>query len=355
MDLKKRKFLNTLLITVSLLVSSVQAGSAANPPRDTGRARENKIALLPFINFSNDNHALLNVMPELKDHLEGLGMEVVDWESLSSFICKQRVRSTGFISKDLAQKIRSNFGVDTILVGSIVSHIVADNPQFGVSARLIDSADGSILWADYASATGDDFIKILGLGKVTTIEELIVRVVDRLFSSFSTDPPYQEIEFTYTIAVIPFQNNSPYRNSGNIAMYLFLTELFKTQEFIPIEYGSVRTVMVDNRILHKGELNFQNIKVFSDVLGIDVILVGTVETYSDGLETATPPEVTISARLLDTRRKKILWFNSFELNGDDDIKILDWGKVFSVDKVAHKVVEKLINNMKTAQWFTQDN
>jgi TolB-like protein len=355
MTFKILKLLNIFLITASLLIFSVLISYAANPPQDKGEAFQEKIALLPFLNFSKDRHALLDVMPELKAKLEDLGLEVVDWDSLSSFICEQRVRSTGFISKELAQSIGKKFSVETILVGSIISYIATDNPQVGISARLIDSSNGSILWADYSSATGEDFTKILGLGKVDTIEHLIVKVLDQLFSSFSTELPYQEIESTYTIAVMPFQNNTSYRNSGQIAMYLFLTEVFKTQGFIPIEYGSVRKLIVDNRIAHKGELNFENIRVFSDTLGIDIILVGTVETYSDGLETGTPPEVTINARLLDTRKKKILWFNSYRLGGDDEIKVYDWGRLRSVDKVAHTVTSRLVNNMKTARLLTQED
>jgi TolB-like protein len=352
MGFKNTRILNTFLIATSLLISSVITSSAANPPRDERAVFQEKIALLPFINFSNDKHALLNVMPEIKVRLEDMGMGIVDWDSLSNFICEQRVRSTGFISKELAQSIGNKFDVDTILVGSIVSYIAGDNPQFGISARLIDSTDGSILWAEYASATGKDFIKIFGLGKIDTIEHLILKVLDQLFLSFSMHPPYQQEGPTYTITVMPFQNNSSFKNSGQIAMYLFLTELVKTRGFIPIEYGSLRELIVDKRIIHKGELNFQNIKILSDKLGIDTILIGEVETYSDGLETASPPEVTISARLLDTRKNKILWSNSHQLNGDDDIIVLDWGKLRSVDIVAHTVASRLVKDMITARWFT---
>jgi TolB-like protein len=352
MYFKNIKFLSIVLITTSLFFYSIPIGYAENTPLNNGEVLQEKIALLPFLNFSKDKHALLNVMPELKFRLEDMGLEVVDWDSLSSFICKQRVRSTGFISKELAQSIGNKFAVDTILIGSIVSYIPSDNPHFGISARLIDSSDGSILWSEYASSTGEDFAKILGLGKVKTIEELVVKVSARLFSSFSTEPPYRDIESTYTIAVLPFQNNSPYRYSGEITMYLFLTELFKTQGFVPIEYGNIRKLIVDKRITHKGELNFQNIKVLLDDLGIDIILVGTVDTYSDGLETGTAPEVTINARLLDTRQSKILWFNRYHLNGEDDIIVLDWGRIRSVDKVAHTVVSRLVKNMKTLRWFT---
>jgi TolB-like protein len=85
---------------------------------------------------------------------------------------------------------------------------------------------------------------------------------------------------------------------------------------------------------------------------VDVILVGTVETYSDGKETNSPPLVSINARLLDAHSNKILWYNTYRLNGEDDIVVFDWGRIRSVDKVAHKIVNRLVNSMKTTRWFS---
>ena len=64
----------------------------------------------------------------------------------------------------------------------------------------------------------------------------------------------------------------------------------------------------------------------------------------------TPPDIMISARLLDARDNRILWYNSRQLNGDDKIKVLDWGKIRSADKVAYSAVSELVENMETARW-----
>jgi TolB-like protein len=313
---------------------------------------EGKIALLPFDNLSRNNEALINIMPILKGRLEEKGLEVLDWDSLSSFICKKRVRSTGHISKNLAREIGERFMVNTILLGAVLRYFEGENPQFGLSARLIDSSSGSILWADYASATGDDFIKILGLGKIKTIKSLIPKVVDRLLDSLSAPASYKEIESTYSIAVMPFKNNSETKNGGRITKDLFLSELFKNDEFIPVEYGNIRQLVVKNRIIYKGELDYLNIKDLSAALGVDVILVGTVEIYSDGTMTNSPPLVSINARLLDAHSNKILWYNTYRQDGDDDIIVFDWGRLKSVDKVAHKIVTRLVNSMQTTRWFS---
>jgi len=318
--------------------------------KPTQLPQKTKIALFPFENFTDDKDALIKIMPVLKEQLEEKGLEVVDEENLNKFLLKERVRSTGYISKDMAQKIGEELNAQATLVGSINSLFPEKNLRVGLSARLINSSDGTILWANHASATGDDFTTILGLGTIKTIDRLTSLVVGRLFDSFRITPPYKEKEFTYRIAVMPFQNKSRHRDAGIIATYMFLVQLFKNKGFEPVEYGEIRRLTVDLRVRYRGELDHKSIEALSESLDVDGILVGTVELYSEGLVTSSPPEVTISARLIDARKNKILQYNRHQLNGDEGIIILDWGKIRSVDNVAYKVVSKLVEKMETAKW-----
>ena len=84
---------------------------------------------------------------------------------LNKFLLKERIRSTGYISKDIAGKLGEELNVKAIMVGSINSFSIGENPRIGFSARLVDSSDGAILWANHAAATGEDFTTILGLGR----------------------------------------------------------------------------------------------------------------------------------------------------------------------------------------------
>ncbi|MDP2755838.1 MAG: FlgO family outer membrane protein, partial [Nitrospirota bacterium] len=308
-----------------------------------------KIALFPFENFSEDRNALTVVMPLLRDRLEARGLDVLNEDSLNRFLLKERIRSTGYISKDMSRKIREELNVQAILVGSINSFFPGENPRVGFSARLINSSDGTVLWANHASATGEDFATVLGLGRVRTIDRLTSKVTDKLLDSFSITPHYKEIESTYRIAVMPFQNKSKIKDAGMIATYMFLVELFKNQRFQPVEYGEVRRLTVDLRVRGKGELDLKNTETISKSLGADGILVGTVELYSEG-EGTLPHEVIISARLIDARKNRILWYNSYQLNGDDGVIILDFGKIRSVENVAYKVISKLVKEMGKAKW-----
>ena len=309
-----------------------------------------RIALFPFENLTDDNNALKEIMSVLKSQLEKKGLEIVDDDSLNKFLLKERIRSTGYVSRDIAQKMGKELNVKAILVGSITSYYPIKNPQVGILARLLDSANGVILWANQASATGEDYTKILGLGTVKTMDRLIPIVVGRLLDSFSSETPLKAKELTHRIAVMPFQNKSKHKDAGIIVTYMFLVGLFKHAGYEPVEYGDIRSLAVDLRIRQRGEIDYRNIAGMSEALDIDGIVVGTVELFSDGLDTSLPPEVAISARLISAHKDRILWSDSSQLNGDEDIIALDWGRIRAVDSVAYKVVKELIQKMEKTKW-----
>lgn len=308
-----------------------------------------EIALFPLENFTDDRKAVEYVMPLLREKLEEKGISVLDEDSLDKFLIKERVRSTGYISKELATKVGEEFNVKAIFVGNINSFYGGNNPGVGFSARLVNASDGSIIWADHASATGEDFVGILGLGHIGTIEKLTNRVLNHLLDSFTIMPRYKAKELTYTVAVMPFQNESRVKKAGIIAMNMFIEELFKSAKFEPLEYGEVRRLVVKFRVRSKGELDFKNTGAIEDYAGVDGILVGTVEYYSEG-QSSAPPEAIISARLIDARKNRILWYDGYQYKGDDGISIFDWGRMRSAEKVAYEVVSKLVKEMSRAKW-----
>ena len=115
-----------------------------------------------------------------------------------------------------------------------------DNPEFGITARLIDASSARILWADFVSVTGDDFTGILGLGTIRTLDELVSRVLDRLLATFN--PARYEEESDFKIAVMPFKNVSGSRNAGMIASTFFTIALVKSSRFERDSGGDGRRV-----------------------------------------------------------------------------------------------------------------
>src|SRR4030042_5302269 len=86
-----------------------------------------RIALFPFENLTDDNNALIEIMSVLKSQLEKKGLEIVDEDTLNKFLLKERVRSTGYVSGDIAQKMEKELNVKAVLVGSIPSYYPIKN------------------------------------------------------------------------------------------------------------------------------------------------------------------------------------------------------------------------------------
>lgn len=316
------------------------------PPvgRQTGDM-EKRVALLPFENFTDDIHAPEHVMPALKATLAQRGMEVVNDSMVTEFLCNERIRTTTYLPRETAQRAGRSLKANTMLAGAVVAYSGTENPGFGILARLVDTASGDLVWADYASATGDDFTGILGLGKIRDISELVPRVLDRLFATYPGSGGRGPIS-SYRIAVLPFRNVSSYPDAGGIVTHLFLVHLFKNGVLRPVEYGDVRSNVLAARVRRKGELSFEKISDLQSSLDVNAILVGTIERYTDGIPGSSPPAVTVTARLLDARTNRILWYNTRELNGEDKIIAFDWRKLRSADRVASAAVADLLAGME---------
>ena len=306
-----------------------------------------KIALLPFDNFSNNNDALDTVMPLLMVQLESMGHDVLGYEEVDAYLCERRIRQSSFISREIATELGSDKMVNTVMAGAVLTFSSGENPKIGILARLLDIMTGNIIWSDFVSLTGEDFTKVLGLGTIKSIDLLLPRALDRLFVNFENTTPNLSSNNKYKIAVLPFKNESEHRHAGMIITHLFQNELANNPMFVPVDFGDIRQNIINLRIGRKGEIDYNNLQALSKSLGVDVVLTGTVEEYRSGQAYSSPPSVTISARLLDSRRNRILWYDNLQLDGEENIIALDWGRLRSADKVAYGAVSGLVDNIKT--------
>jgi TolB-like protein len=332
----------SILLALGSILFTVQGYAAQADMKE-------RIALFPFENLSDDRNALKSVMPLLRERLEAKGFDILDDDILDKFLLKERIRCTGYITKDIAGKLMRELNIKAVMVGSINTFAPEENPRIGFSARLVNSSDGAIIWASHVSATGEDFMTILGLGRITSIDELACKVADKLLESFRLDPLQKETESTYKIAVMPFENKTRTKDAGMIATYMFIVDLFRNKNFVPVEFGEIKCLIIDLQIREKGEIDLKKAKAILKSARVDGIIIGTVEGYKEEEGTA-PSEVGISARLIDARRDKILWCNCSQLQGDDEILILDWGRKRSAECVAYKAVSNMVEEMSKVKW-----
>lgn len=317
-----------------------------------GRELPNKVAILPFANLSEDFASSGLVMSAFRRELEKRNVDLVDEDALREVLREKRVRTFGYLSEDVAAVLGERLGVRLVLVGCVVLASREENPKIGLTARLIDTKDGRVVWAEYSSATGDEFASLLKLGKIDTLEGLVPKAVGRLLESFSSErPPILQQESTFKIAVMPFENKTGHAGVGVMTSYFFLVELFKSERFDIVEYGNIRDFLVASRMRPTDELPYETIQRMSDILGVDGILLGSVSEFFEGYGAAIPPRVEVMVRLLDAHRNRILWYESMRATGGKTMALASWEETKPLIQTAYEAVTAVTRKLEQVRWY----
>jgi len=87
-------------------------------------------------------------------------------------------------------------------------------------------------------------------------------------------------------------------------------------------------------------------KKIGDALGVEAIIVGSVEAYSvERVGDQVSPEVSISARLIDAETGIIIWGGTHTRCGGSGFPIVGWGKINSLGVLSQKVIQDLVNSL----------
>ncbi len=146
------------------------------------------------------------------------------------------------------------------------------------------------------------------------------------------------------IAVLPFYNISGRRDAGRMVADTYVTELFKSGRYDVEEPGNVLQFMIREHVDTVGEMEIERIKILGRRLGVDAVLVGTVEEYDDGLRGV--PTVSITARMVDSRTGRIVWSGHNKRRGDEYIIAFGVGMVRSASALSQKVINEMIETMR---------
>ncbi|MEE9613343.1 MAG: hypothetical protein V3W31_00125 [Thermodesulfobacteriota bacterium] len=145
------------------------------------------IAMLPLENFSGREDAPELVAEYIRKELKGKGWVLITEEGVvERFLAKRRIRYTGAITRLTAREMGKVLGVDAVMVGSVDQYYQrGTRTVVGVTARMVSTADGAMVWADNLTYVGHDFETVLGLGVVGSLDTLSAMVTGDLVKSIA--------------------------------------------------------------------------------------------------------------------------------------------------------------------------
>ncbi len=329
-----------------------------------------QIALLPFENLSGIRVAPGETIPIIEKALTTRGYKILQREPLEKFLKEDRIRFLDSIPTSVTQKLSEHFGLAAILNGTILSYVSGENPQVGLSARLL-SKDGALSWGNTIGLTGENEMGILGLGKVQKIQDLIPIAINRLFKTLhpqggidlpgwggakrfllSRPRAYRSSLLdsigVHRIGVLPLENQSTNREAGRILLNLLILRLANKNRFEITETADVREGMIAEGIRSFAEMDLTQIRILGKKLDTKLFIGGTIYKYSEGLGAGglTSPEVNLYLSMLDAETGKILWTAHHSRKGEDYLTVLQFGLIRSPISLADQVLEEMVSTIK---------
>ena len=343
----------------------------------TGRASAQdarSLVLLPLENVSGSIESERIITPVLEQALRDRGYRLADPPKLETFLARSRIRNTGQLGREHLASIRRELDVGSAMVGSItIYNDLAGYPQWGVTARMLDTGTGAILWAGTAGFTGDDFTIALGLGTITSPQRLAEETVKAMLADLPAPgeaavyPPWRRsllswmlrIKASYRsptldanpprrVAILPFENLSERKGAGLIVGNIFTVAVVRSGFFEVVEPGMVTEALLAIGVAAYGNIDLDTVAALRERLKVDAVMLGTVLEYSEGLKqgAASSPEVAFDSRMLDAPEGRIVWFAERVRNGDDTRIAMHLGTVRAMVPLVLHAANELLGTLR---------
>ena len=170
----------------------------------------------------------------------------------------------------------------------------------------------------------------------------------RLFTKPIAEAPYvtyPEWGPNRNVAVMPFLNISKDKDAGVKVRDLLVAELYISGAFKEVvDEGEVSEVMKKLKVREGEALGKDTLKTLGDNLGVQAIIFGTVQEYSE--RSAKGALFAVSLRMVDVETGQILWLGNASKEGGGSVsEALGLSDGPTIIEVARSVVEDLVDDL----------
>jgi TolB-like protein len=144
-----------------------------------------KVAVFPFRNLSKNPHAREIVTQIFLAELSKKGrFEPEELGNVIDFMVEQKIRVGVNISKPGLFLLKRRYKIDAVIFGDIlVFEQKGETPYISLSVRMVKIDTDKIVWKANIERNGDDYIKILNIGQIRSLNQLTSVVVRELMKT----------------------------------------------------------------------------------------------------------------------------------------------------------------------------
>jgi TolB-like protein len=151
-----------LFAVCSLLVLIGGCGSKHFVRTQTDVSKIRRIAVLPFENFTSDEHADEKIRRIVITELLSRGRDVVEPGEVTRLLKELKIKSIGSMKTAEIQELGKTLGVEAVMMGSVEAFgigrgVSVTYPEVTINLRLIETSSGNIIWSMRHSTGGADF------------------------------------------------------------------------------------------------------------------------------------------------------------------------------------------------------
>ena len=331
-------------------------------PRASATAQvASAVAVFPVENLTGSGIPADEIRGFLIERLISAGVRVLEINALEQFFDRHRVRYTGGINATTAEALRTETGVQAVVIASVEQLNTSLPPKFALVARLVSVVSvPTVVWAEDAAMAGDEAPGLLDLGVVTDYETLQTRVLKRVgdslrayvktghapepkaASKFRPDTIYRALPLdqgkTYSVAVVPFFNLTNRPNAGDILGLLFIRHLSEFPQFRVIDTGVVRQQLLDARIIMDGGVSLSDADTIASLVDADFVIGGRLLRYDGSSGSGSDVRVEFSTVVIERKTRRLVWSSDSHNEGREDIGFFERG----LSKTAHGMATQMV-------------
>lgn len=146
---------------------------------------------------------------------------------------------------------------------------------------------------------------------------------------------------TMTIALFPFINFTEAPEASDVIMPLY-EEALRKKGFALITGEPMEEFLWRHRIRRTDMVGLRTVNWLADELKVQGVMMGMIHQYRSGVV----PQIGLTARLVAVPEASILWAQDSALSGDDFTGPLGIGTVRKAEKLAPRVVSRLLSSLR---------
>jgi TolB-like protein len=161
-NLLKSIFLVSFLLFICLLCFTGGCSPKHFVKKNTDTSGLKKIAVMPFENFTGDEHAGERIRQIVLTELLSRDVDVIEPGEITRLCRELKVKSLATISVKELEEIGKTLDAPAVMMGAVETYgtgkgVSVSYPEVTINLRLIEVSSGNIVWSVRHTSGGPDF------------------------------------------------------------------------------------------------------------------------------------------------------------------------------------------------------